>query len=77
MPGKVQVDEILAEDPPSAPVILPLGAGVQNVLSFVGSPNIVGVITATILRGDGSQMTGLDAATTGQAISQFFLMIKR
>ena len=74
MSGKIQVDEILAEDPPTAPISLPLGAGVQNVLSFNGSQNIVGVITATSLQGDGSQMTGLNAATQGQARSQFFLM---
>lgn len=75
MTAKIQVDEILAEDPPTATVSLPLGASIQEkVLSFSGSPTIVGVMTATSFQGDGSGLTALNAATNGQAITAFFLL---
>lgn len=75
MPGKVQVDEILAEDPPTSAVSLPLGASIkEKVLSFAGSATLVGVMTATNFKGDGSAITQLNAATNGQAIAEFFLL---
>lgn len=75
MSSKIQVDEILAENPPTAAVSLPLGAAIQNTdLKFAGSATLVGVMTATSFQGSGANLTALNAATNGQAIAEFFLL---
>jgi len=75
MPAKIQVDEILSEDPPTSPVSLPLGASIEGTpLAFSGSATLVGVMTANSFVGSGANLTGLNAATNGQAIAEFFLL---
>ena len=72
--SQIQVDSIESYDP-IGPVVVSYGASIPagQSISGPGGMNVVGIITASQFSGDGTGLTGLSVATTGQVIALTYI----